>query len=38
MRGVVLTKQGFEWENLGVLDRWSRMGDGRLQEVVAHEG
>ena len=28
--------QGFDWEKFGVLDRWSLMGGGRLQEVVAH--
>ena len=30
--------QGFDWEKMAVLDRWSLMGDGRLQEVLAHGG
>ena len=30
--------QGFVWEKLGVLDRWSLIGGGRLKEVVAHRG
>ena len=27
-----------DWEKCGVLDRWSLMGGGCLQEVVAHGG
>ena len=30
--------QGFEWENFGVLHRWSLMGGGRSQEEVVHGG
>ena len=30
--------QGFSWKNVGVLDKLSLMGGGRLREVVAHGG
>ena len=29
---------GFEWENFGVLHRWSLVGGGRSQEEVIHGG
>ena len=28
----------FDWESFGVLDEWSLMAGGRLQEVFAHGG
>ena len=28
--------KGFDWEILSILDRWSLIGGGRLQVVVAH--
>ena len=34
---VAVAYLGFDWKNFGVLDRWSLMGGGRLQEMVVYE-
>ena len=33
----VVIHERFDWENFGVFAKWSRMGGGRLRQVVAHE-
>ena len=34
---VAVAYVGFDRKNFGVLDRWSLMGGGRLQEMVVYE-